>query len=73
MSLLNSISRFVKDPPPEYAFELSETGIAFSQGSQIGFQPLDEGALVVSPSTDNVLRPEVVADTISADCACKWK
>src|SRR5579864_2137138 len=65
MSLLNSISRLVKDPPPEHAFELSEAGIAFFHGSQTGFQPLEEGALVVSPSTDNVLRTEVLANTIA--------
>ena len=31
MSILNQISRLVKDPPPNYVFELSEAGIAFAQ------------------------------------------
>lgn len=61
MTILQSISRFVKDPPPEHAFEISEAGIAFAKGTQTGFERFEPGTVSVSPSIDNILRPEVVA------------
>ncbi len=65
MSFLHSISRLVKDPPPEHAFEVSEAGISFAQGTRTGFEAFEPGTLEVSPSVDNILRPEVVADMIA--------
>jgi type IV pilus assembly protein PilM len=59
MSILNQISRLVKDPSPNYVFELSETGIAFAQRGNghpgdAGFAPFEPGTLVVSPVEDNI-------------------
>jgi type IV pilus assembly protein PilM len=64
MSALNQITRLVKDPPPSYLFELSEAGIAFSQNGHTGFQPLEPGALMVSPIEDNVKHPDAVRAAI---------
>lgn len=64
MSILQSISSLVKDPPPEHAFELSEAGISYSQGSRIGFQAFEPGTIEVSPSVDNILRPELISSMI---------
>ena len=65
MSILQSITRFVKDPPPEHAFEISEAGISYAHGTETGFEAFEPGTIVVSPSADNVLRPEAVAETIA--------
>jgi len=59
MSFLTQISRLVKDPSPNYVFELSEAGIAFAQrgngrSGDPGFAPFDPGTLVVSPVEDNI-------------------
>lgn len=64
MSFLNQITRLVKDPPPSHLFELSEAGLAFSHGGQSGFQPFEPGTLVASPVEDNILRPDVISNTI---------
>jgi type IV pilus assembly protein PilM len=64
MSVLSKVLAIVQDPPPSHLFELSEAGIAFSQGGQMGFLPFEPGTLVVSPVEDNVLRPDLVASTI---------
>jgi type IV pilus assembly protein PilM len=65
MSFLNQILRIVQDPPPSHLFELSESGIAYSQSGQTGFLPFEPGTLVVSPVQDNVLRPDVASSTIA--------
>jgi type IV pilus assembly protein PilM len=58
MSILSRITQLVTDPPPAYAFELSEAGIAFAHGARHGFAPFEPGTLVVSPTEDNLLRAE---------------
>ncbi len=58
MPILNHITQLVADPPPAYAFELSEAGIAFAHGPRNGFVPFEPGTLVVSPTEDNLLRAE---------------
>jgi len=66
---MTSLAAILKDPPPAYAFELSESGIAFAKiGSvpQVNFQPFEEGVLSVSPVRDNVQKPEVLSEHIEA-------
>jgi type IV pilus assembly protein PilM len=65
MSILNQLSRLVKDPPPDYLFELSEAGIAYSQQGQTGFQPLEPGAIIASPVEDNIKQPDAVRAAIA--------
>jgi type IV pilus assembly protein PilM len=59
----------LKDPPPAYAFELSETGIAVAATAslpQLSFHPLAPGILAVSPLRDNVLMPDSLAAAVRA-------
>jgi type IV pilus assembly protein PilM len=63
MSVWRRLGHLLKDPPPEYAFELSEEGIAWARcGShpEIGFQPLEPGVVSVSPLRDNVLQSDAL-------------
>ena len=62
-------AQLLKDPPPSYAFELSESGIAFAKigaTPQINFQPFEPGVLSVSPVHDNIQKPELLAEQINA-------
>jgi type IV pilus assembly protein PilM len=66
MSLLNTL---LGDPPPAWAFEVSEAGIAFGKSAMPGeilFRPLPEGAISVSPLRDNVQWPDVLAREVAA-------
>jgi len=66
MSLLTTL---LGDPPPAWAFEISESGIAFGRTEapeQLSFRPLPEGAISVSPLRDNVQQPEVLAREVAA-------
>lgn len=65
MTIIHTISRLVKDPPPEHAFEISEAGISYASGTQTGFQAFEPGTIAVSPSADNILRPEMVSFMIA--------
>jgi type IV pilus assembly protein PilM len=64
MSLLRSITRLVKDPPPSYVFEFSEEGLAYSHDGKTGFEPFPPETLRPSPIEDNVLRADAVAELI---------
>lgn len=61
MSLLRSLAAFLTDPPPTYAFEISEEGIALARTGrtpEFDFRPLPPGAIAVSPVRDNVIQPD---------------
>lgn len=69
MAIFDTLGRLLKDPLPDFAFELSEAGIAYARpiaGSQPEFRPLEEGALTVSPLADNVHKPDALADAVRA-------
>src|SRR5712692_7387990 len=56
-----------RDPPPAFAFELSEAGIAMARTGKepdFDFRPLDAGIISVSPLRDNILEPEKLASTV---------
>ncbi len=64
MGLWQGLSRLLKDPPPEFVFELSPAGIALGRtGKRVetSWRALDPDVLVVSPVRDNVVRPDVLA------------
>lgn len=65
MSLLNRISKLVQDPPPSIVLEFSEAGIAYSVGGETGFAVLEPGALVPSPTQDNIHRADVLSGLLS--------
>lgn len=63
MALPRLLARWLKDPPPPYAFELSEAGIAAAytgKPPRLSFAPLEPDVISISPVRDNVLRPETL-------------
>jgi type IV pilus assembly protein PilM len=69
MSGLTSLAGLLKDPPPAYAFELSEAGIAAAQlvrPPKAAFAELERDVISVSPLRDNVLRPEALLGQVRA-------
>jgi type IV pilus assembly protein PilM len=71
MSIWDSISRLVKDPPPAHVFELSAAGIAYAHDADTGFAPLPEGALEISPVEDNVRQLDVVTPVLGQFAATR--
>ncbi len=66
---MTNLANLLKDPPPEFIFEVSGAGIAFLRpgpSMQPGFEPLDSDVISVSPLHDNVLRPEALNATVAA-------
>lgn len=58
MSIWRQLRKFVTDPPPEFVFEVSEGGIAWTETANpanVRWSPLAEDVLNVNPLTDNVL------------------
>jgi type IV pilus assembly protein PilM len=64
MSMWDSISRLVKDPPPAHIFELSAAGVAYAHGADTGFAPLPKGALEISPVEDNVRQLDAITPVL---------
>lgn len=69
--MLESLRKLIDDPPPPYAFEVSQAGIAWARrlpesGAKLetGFVPLAPGVLAVSPVQDNVLQPEAFEQAV---------
>ena len=60
-----TLKNLIKDPPPEYVFELSEAGIAHMQGEHAAFGELPPGVLKASPSEDNLLKADTAAALVS--------
>jgi len=63
------IRRLVTDPPPSYAFELSEEGIAWAAldedgPARTGFERFPGPTLEVTPLKDNVIDPDYLAQAI---------
>src|SRR5258705_11262747 len=62
-----SLASLFKDPPPAYAFEVSEAGIAsaeLAKGPLTGFHALTAGTISVSPLRDNILMPDELAAAV---------
>jgi type IV pilus assembly protein PilM len=66
MAFWNKLADILHDPAPEYVFELSEAGIAFFRQGMAApeFRPLEPGVISVSPLTDNVQKPDALADAV---------
>jgi type IV pilus assembly protein PilM len=64
MSMWDSISRLVKDPPPAHIFELSAAGVAYAHGADTGFAALPAGALEISPVEDNVRQLDAITPVL---------
>lgn len=66
---MRALAKWFRDPPPAFAFELSETHLTAARPGappQIAFRRLPPGVLAVSPLQDNVLRPEELAAEVRA-------
>jgi type IV pilus assembly protein PilM len=62
-----SLPALFNDPPPSYAFEISEAGIAsadMARAPQTSFHPLSAGTISVSPLRDNILMPDELAAAV---------
>lgn len=67
MSLTDTIQGLFRDPPPEFAFEISTAGIAMSRTrppAVAQYLPLPEGVLVPSPVRDNITNPAAFAAVV---------
>ncbi|MBK7929177.1 MAG: hypothetical protein IPJ98_17365 [Bryobacterales bacterium] len=69
--MLELLRKFIDDPPPPYAFEISQGGIAWARrlpekgaALETGFLPLAPGILNVSPVQDNVVQPEAFENAV---------
>lgn len=67
--MIGILHRLLQDPPPAFAFELSEAGIAMARTGRpprLTFEPLEPGVLSISPLRDNVLEAEKLAAHVRA-------
>jgi type IV pilus assembly protein PilM len=67
--MLDYLKRFVQEPPPAMAFEISEAGIATARiGSkaEVEFRPLKPGVLSISPLKENVVDPDEFSLSVRA-------
>ena len=67
MSFLDTIQSFLKDPPPEFAFEISADGIAMSRTRPPALaqrMPLAEGVVVPSPVKENIVDPAAFEEAV---------
>ena len=68
-TLIEKLAGLLKDPPPDFVFEITGEGIAWARpgaGAPPAFAALEPGILNVSPLTDNVVKPDALADKIRA-------
>ena len=68
MSAFSKLTSILRDPPPEFVFEISSDGIAMSRTrppAVVQYQALAPGVLVPSPVKDNVTDPEALAAAVA--------
>lgn len=67
MSFLENVVGILRDPPPEFVFEIAANGIAFSRTrppAAVQHLPLPPGVIAPSPVKENILDPAVFAETV---------
>ena len=64
MSIVDKINGLMADPPPEFGFEVSEAGRAWSSAKGKGFTAFEPNTIRVSPSEENILRPDSMARAV---------
>lgn len=64
MGFVDSINGLLADPPPDFGFEVTEAGLAWSSAKGKGFTAFDPNTLRVSPSEENILRPDSIARAV---------
>jgi type IV pilus assembly protein PilM len=66
---LDRLKAYIQDPPPDLAVEISEAGLAGARlgaRTELGFAPLQPGALAVSPVQENVIDPDEFSRAVRA-------
>jgi type IV pilus assembly protein PilM len=70
MNAWRQLRRIWLDPPPAYAFEISQAGIAWSRQMKkertLGFEALAPDVLEITPLKDNVIRQEMLFEAVRA-------
>jgi type IV pilus assembly protein PilM len=70
MALLDQIRSLIDEPPPSYAFELSEGGVAHARllkgQPELHFTPFPSPVLQISPVKENVFNPELLSAHVAA-------
>lgn len=69
MKVNSTLARLLQDPPPDFAFEISERGIGIARSrsaAALTFQQLPAGVISASPLRDNILQPEAFAQAVAA-------
>ena len=56
--MTNFLKNLLEEPPPAHIFEISQAGIAYSHSGHLGFRPFEPDILSVTPSRDNIQRPD---------------
>jgi type IV pilus assembly protein PilM len=67
MSVFDSIFGILRDPPPEFVFEVAADGIAVSRTrppASVQHAPLKPGVIAPSPVKENILDPAAFADAV---------
>src|SRR3954466_2600600 len=68
-NLFQKFTGLLQDPAPDFVFEVSETGLAWSRpalATPPSFAPIEPGVLAISPLVDNILNMNAFADQIRA-------
>jgi type IV pilus assembly protein PilM len=66
-SLFNGVLGFLKDPPPEFVFEVAADGISMSRTrppAALQYLPLMQGVIAPSPVKENILDPTAFAAAV---------
>lgn len=64
---LDRLKAYIQDPPPDLAVEISEAGLAAARlgaRTELGFEPLKPGALVVSTVQENLIDEDEFARAV---------
>lgn len=64
-----ALARLISEPPPEFAYEISESGVALvrtAHPAHVSFHGFAPGVVTPSPLVDNVLAPEAFLEGLRA-------
>lgn len=67
MSLMDRLSKWLSDPPPEHLFEMSEyalAGVNSRKPTEQRTETLPERGLAASPSAPNILKPQLYREAL---------
>ncbi|MCU0247552.1 MAG: hypothetical protein MUC42_13340 [Bryobacter sp.] len=68
MTIWSRIQALFTEPPPAWAFEVSEKGLAWANTAptlRTGFEPFTGNPIAINPLTDNILDPTQFAATLA--------